>query len=304
MSKTIILDMLQKVKPNIDIPSKYEYLYDPKKKNLTIVVKAEGLMANMQDDEGAFDSWAIALKYYLKDEINTITIDWECDLCKNDKGYYHYNRFVYRLSKFIQTYSWTRSAKNIPAIPALLYCNVGIKEAADISEHEIGSEGWIECKYVNEHSIGYDTMNHQFPVGLFDGKVSRNTHYTTGQKSAIDIWAIKENCLSVFELKKPGNKPLGIISELMFYTNVLDDILSHRIMYELNESTNKSVKNDIRGFGMFYEAYSTGKIKSIEAVFLANNLHALISNELIDFINDSPRWHYKNISFIHKLVDE
>ena len=199
MSKTIILDMLQKVKPNIDIPSKYEYLYDPKKKNLTIVVKAEGLMANMQDDEGAFDSWAIALKYYLKDEINTITIDWECDLRKNDKGYYHYNRFVYRLSKFIQTYSWTRSAKNIPAIPALLYCNVGIKEAADISEHEIGSEGWIECKYVNEHSIGYDTMNHQFPVGLFDGKVSRNTHYTTGQKSAIDIWAIKENCLSVFE---------------------------------------------------------------------------------------------------------
>ena len=91
MSKTTVLDMLQKVKSTFDIPSKYEYLYDTMKKNLTLVVTVEGLMANMQDDEGAFDSWAIALKYYLKDAVNTITIDWERDLCKGDKGYYHFN---------------------------------------------------------------------------------------------------------------------------------------------------------------------------------------------------------------------
>lgn len=303
MNKTIVLDLMQKVKITFDVTSEYEYHYDPKEKNLTLVVSVKGLKANMQDDASAFESWAIVLKYYLKDEVNTITIDWERDLCRGESGYYHYNRFVYRLSKFVQTYSWARSAKNIPVIPDLLYCNVGNGEAAVISKHEIGSEGWLECKYVMEHSCEYDVMNHQFPVGLFDGKVSRETHYTTGYKSAIDIWAIKGNCLSIFELKKADNKLLGIISELMFYTNVLDDILSHRIMYEHNASTQKAIKNDIRGFKMFYEAYSTGKIKSIESVFLADNLHPLISNELIDFINDSPRWHSKNISFKHKLVD-
>lgn len=303
MSKTIVLNMLQKIKSTFDIPSKYEYLYDSKEKNLTLVVTVKGLKANMQDDEGAFESWAIVLKYYLKDDVNTITIDWERDLCKGEEGYYHYNRFVYRLSKFVQTYSWARSAKNIPTIPNLLYCNVGDGEAADISKHEKDSEGWLECKYVMEHSNEYDVMNHQFPVGLFDSKVSRATHYTTGQKSALDIWAIKGNNLTVFELKKADNKPLGIISELMFYTNVIDDILSHRIMYEISAKTKKAVKNDIRGFRMFYEAYATGKINSIESVFLADNLHSLINNELIDFINDSPRWRYKKISFKHKLVD-
>ena len=34
----------------------------------------------------------------------------------------------------------------------------------------------------------------------------------SGGKSAIDIWAIKNDCLSVFELKEPRNRPLGISS--------------------------------------------------------------------------------------------
>lgn len=63
-----------------------------------------------------------------------------------------------------------------------------------------------------DHSVEYDVIDHQFPVGIFHDKVSRTTHYTTGGKSAIDIWAIKNDCLSVFELKEPRNRPLGISS--------------------------------------------------------------------------------------------
>lgn len=297
MSKTTILELLQKVKPNADIPSQYEYIYDSKKKDLTLRVKIKGLKSNMQDDEAAFESWAIALKYYLKDIIDTVTIDWERDFVKGEEGYLHYNRFVYRLLKFVQTYSWAKSAKSIPTIPSQLYCNIGRTVAADKSKHIKNSEGWLECQYVDDHSSEYDVMNHQFPVGLFDGKVSGTTHYTTGQKSAIDIWAIKGSCLSIFELKKADNKPLGIISELMFYTNVLDDILSHRIMYEANENTKYAIRNNIRGFKNFCEAYSSGIINHIDSVFLADNLHTLLTDELICFINDSPRWKYKNITF-------
>ena len=305
MNKKLIKELLTKVMPNADIPSFYGYIYDKEIKNLTLLVKIKGLKANMQDDEASFDSWAIALKYHLREYIETITIDWERDFSNGEDGILHYNRFVYRLAKFVQTYSWARSARTIPAIPTMLYCNVGTEEAASADKHSLGSEGWLECKYVEEHSMDYDVINHQFPVGLFHEKVSGTTHYTTGRKSAIDIWAIKDDCLSIFELKKPGNKDLGIISELMFYTNIVDDILSHRIMYEEESKNVKlAVEGDIRGFKKFYEVYEKGSINKIESIFLADNLHPLLSDELIDFINDSPRWKYKNISFKHKKIEK
>ena len=298
--KNKILGFLQEVKPGAEIPSSYDYSYDAAEKNLTLKLRVKGLKANMQDDEAAFESWAIALKFYLKDKINTVIIDWERDLTKGEDGYYHFNRFVYRLAKFVQTYSWARSAKMIPCIPSLLYCNIGKKEAADITKHIANSEGWLECKYMQDHSNEYDEINQQLPVGLFERKVGRDTIYTTGGKSAIDIWAIKGHCLSIFELKKPGKNPLGIISELMFYTNVLDDIMSHRIMYEMNDETQDAMRRNIRGFRTLYEAYSKGLINSIEAIFLADELHMLLSEDLIEFINESARFKYKNISFSYK----
>ena len=303
MNKKLIKELLTKVMPNADIPSSYGYIYDKEIKNLTLLVKIKGLKANMQDDEASFDSWAIALKYHLREYIETITIDWERDFSNGEDGILHYNRFVYRLAKFVQTYSWAHSAKPIPVIPTTLYCNIGREKAASIDKHSPESEGWLECKYVMDHSMEYDVINHQFPVGIFHEKVSRTTHYTTGGKSAIDIWAIKNDCLSIFELKEPKNKPLGIISELMFYTNILDDILSHRIMYEESKNVEYAVKHDIRGFKKFHEAYEKGTINKIESIFLANNLHPLLSNGLIDFINDSPHWKYKNISYKHKVID-
>ena len=303
MGKNYILNLLKKVKPNADIPSTYGYSYNKRAKDLTLLVKVKGLIANMQEYEAAFDSWAIALKYYLKEDVKTITIDWERDFSEGENGYLHFNRFVYRLAKFVQTYSWAHSAKPIPAIPTTLYCNIGRTEDANIEKHSQESEGWLECKYVMDHSMDYDVINHQFPVGIFHEKVSRTTHYTTGQKSAIDIWAIKDDCLSIFELKEPDNYGLGIISELMFYTNILDDILSHRIIYEESKNVEYAVKHDIRGFKKFHEAYEKGTINKIESIFLANNLHPLLSDGLIDFINDSPRWKYKNISYKHKVID-
>ena len=89
----------------------------------------------------------------------------------------------------------------------------------------------------------------------------------------------------------------------MFYTNILDDILSHRIIYEESKNVEYAVKHDIRGFKKFHEAYEKGTINKIESIFLANNLHPLLSDGLIDFINDSPRWKYKNISYKHKVID-
>ena len=69
MEKNYILNLLKKVKPNAYIPSTYGYSYNKRTKNLTLFVKIKGLKANMQFDEAAFDSWAIALKYHLREYI-------------------------------------------------------------------------------------------------------------------------------------------------------------------------------------------------------------------------------------------
>lgn len=134
---------------------------------------------------------------------------------------------------------------------------------------------------------------------------AQDTHYSPGNKSAIDIWAIKNDALYLFELKKPGNKPLGIISEIMYYTNVVNDLLSHRINYErLEESTNikKAVQKNYRNFKVFYEAYMNGSIRSINSILLAREIHPLITEGLLDFVNESPRWKYLNIRFSSRTL--
>jgi len=255
----------------------------------------------MQDNGSAFESWAIALRFYLDDNIKTITIEWE-DVLNNDNNY-HFNRFVYRLSKFIQTFEWASTAKPIPQIPSVLVCNYPNKDAAKTEVHSVGSEGWIECKYVEKYGFDYDVMNHQLPVGIFSGKVDKNTHFTTGQKSAIDIWAIKDNNLYIFELKKPGNNVLGVISELMFYTNVLQDIMSHRILYQHDAKMQVAIKKNFRGFKNLYESYMSGNIENINAVILADTIHPLIKPELLDFINKSARLKYCRINYSTKKVE-
>lgn len=284
-----------------ELPEYYSYYLDRRHKNLTLVLTEKGLKANMQDNESAFESWALVLKFYLKDIIKTVTIDWE-ESSINIEGNLHFNRFVYRLTRFIQSYDWAYSMKPIPQIPSILVCNCPNGGAAKAEDHKEGSEGWIECKYVEKHRAEYDIMDHQLPVGIFHDKVSKTTHYTTGQKSAIDIWAIKTGELNIFELKKPKNIVLGIISELMFYTNIIHDIMSHRILFQKDAKMQKAISENYRGFGDFYNAYQSGCIQKINAILLAESFHPLIKPELLDFINDSVRLKYCRISFTMKKV--
>lgn len=298
-----IKKMLKSKVPSADLPTKYEYNLDRKKKSLTITVKFKSMSENMQKDEAAFDSWAIALKYYLKEYLDIIIIDWE-DVHDNVSLSLqtHCNRFFYRLAKFVQTYDWVKCAKTIPDIPTILMCNFGLKEAAKKEKHLDDSEGKLECEYVERHIKEYDVLDHQFAVGLFKGTVSKTTYYTPGGKSAIDIWGVKGDQFYIFELKIPTNKPLGIISELFFYTNVIDDLLSHRLMYESGKKRDNAIANNYRNFSEFYKYYQNGCIKGITSVFLADNLHTLLTDELIGFINDSARWKYKNIVFESRKV--
>ena len=298
----LLKNMLSRKTEVSDLPQEYTYKIDKQKKSLVLTLSKKGLTANMQDNGSALESWAIALRFYLDDIIQTVTIDWET-IPNTNISNLHFNRFVYRLSLFVQTYDWVLSANPIPQIPSVLVCNFPNGEAANTKKHKEGSEGWIECKYIEKYGLCYDTMDHQLPVGIFHDKVSKNTHYTTGKKSAIDIWAIKDKNLYIFELKKPGNNVLGIISELMFYTNVIHDIMSHRIRYQYDAKMQVALKRNFRGFRNLYKAYTDGEIKNINAIILADTTHPLIQSSLLNFINDSARLKYCRIYYSMEKVE-
>ena len=68
--------------------------------------------------------------------------------------------------------------------------------------------------------------------------------------------------------KAKGNNKVGIISELLYYTNMVSDILNGRFSFEPNSK-------DYRGVETLKK--SIGKIKHLEGVFLTDTLHPLIS---------------------------
>ena len=102
---------------------------------------------------------------------------------------------------------------------------------------------------------------------------------------------------------KADNKVLGVISELMFYTNILHDIMSHRIQYQNNSKLKNTVRNNYRGFGELYRSYICGNIQKINSIILADKTHPLISPSLLDFINESARLKYCRINYSMKKVD-
>lgn len=293
MKKIEFLEKIKKEGVNriCDLPKEYDYSLS--KKVLTLKLSKKGVCENMQTDCSAFESWALALKHYCRKFVDTIVINWDDPDIINE----HYNRFIYRLTRFIQTYEWATTNKTIPPMPSLLYCSAPNSEAAPKEKHKKGDEGRIECEYVEKNVKTYDVIDHQLPVGLFDGVVKDTTHFTPGRLSQIDIWAINGDTLKIFELKRPKNNPLGIISELMFYTNVVNDLLSHNILIS-EEKAKKAVMKHYRSFDKFYEAY-TGrrKINQIKAVFLADELHPLINEDMLELINNSVRLKRFNITF-------
>lgn len=297
-------DYLASINLRIDLPSDINFSINTDAKELILTLSKKGLTDNMQTDSAAFESWAILLKTRLNDVIDKVKITWNVEFDENkDSGKFHYNRVMYRLYKFIRTYPWAYTDKKCLIYPNLA-CNCPNGNAASREQLKQDTEAIIEYDFVQKHQKDFDYINHQLPVGLFRDVVSKDTHYTTGKHSCIDIWAVKNGELFIFELKKPNNNPLGIISELMLYVNIIDDILRHQIQYIPYKVTPKALKNDYRGFKEFYDLYTSGTIKKINAVFLAETLHPLLTKDVIATINDSARLKYSHIEFSYQPIGE
>jgi len=286
---------------------------------------------NMQTDSAAFEGWAVVVYthyvkpfYYgekiiiLKTEEN-LKFEKEIDFTT---GNGHYHRFLYRAMRFAEQYpNWFVLDKNLKEVikefknsfdSIEFVNNYPSKETGKNDELSIGltTESGVE-KYLVENSIegkallkkaGLKTerLFRQLPVGLFrEKKKAGNSLFTRG-KSAIDLWSTDENKIAIFELKT-DNKMIGIITELFFYTNYVNDVFIEKNNIIPEKTTQEIEKN--RGYPLLTEKCEN---KKIESYFLSNAMHPLITETEIELLNNNINngFKYGNLCYQFTLKAE
>jgi len=233
MKNNEILKLLPKIKElkSVRLPSSINFSLE--KKCLSVIVS--DATGNMQENKSAFEGWIICFKSWLPGEIDKVELEWAPSMEK--KKIEHYNRFLFRVIKFQKMYNWFSVAKkNISEVqrfshiiqrPDLVMNFPGSLKQGSNSENKI--EDKIESLFVAEPQkllktrFNLETLNQQLPTGVFIEKKSAGTRLFTGQKSAIDLWGLSADELSIFELKY-NNIRVGIISELLFYLYLMDAV--------------------------------------------------------------------------------
>lgn len=265
---------------------------------LHITMTTTGLMENMQTDVAAFEGWAVAIKTICPDLANKVIIAWEhpseTAQKENKTGVPHYNRFIYRAIRFCENYDWAslnpldnKAEEYYDKIKNELPRWVVNYPTKDAKEDVEGEEAQLEIslhKFLSEHL----QSDHQLPMGLFVDKKSEQNKRTPAGKSQIDLWSLDNNTFTVYELKKDDNIKVGIISELMFYVNVIKDINEEIIKYPEEAVNNKNV----RSLEIILEKIPSNKELKVKGVFLANCLHKIITikqDNLMNLLNNNKR---------------
>lgn len=247
--------------------------------------------ANMQQSGTAFEGWALALKRWLPTDVAMVELGWGFTGADSDP---HYQRFLYRTKKFQSLFKdwFVIAAANCAEFGRLkteaagqdFILNVASKPRAlepagecDCMSCAQSSEHKLECHIVRNQEalcklLSVDALDRQLPVGLFrDGvKAAPANEIFPRCKSAIDIWGVNKSDrkLFLFELKKWGNIPLGVMSELFFYSFVMADVQAKCFRFEKP----------------CYEIEST---EAIAAYILALEWHPLIDGGMLGIVNEA-----------------
>ena len=245
-----------------------------------IVLSKEGVEeANMQADAAAFEAWALVLHGYAK--AKRVQLAWRG---ANPSRPHHAWRFRFRAHHFARLFSpWFCLEGTIPPAfePAVSYLlNVENKPrqgpapafSKDLKERQledaIARHPVISRRFSQE--FGLESWGQQLPVGVFRERVAKSTSHAVSPRgsAAVDLWGISEDTLQIFELKKfPGKsraQPLGILSELFFYTMLMRAVQQKALAFSRDRAKD----------GAFRRIAET---KRIRAWLLAPQFHPLIA---------------------------
>ncbi len=295
---------------------------------ITLRFNEDAIKKNMQTDDNAFESWILAMvalgKYDPFFHCNYSVTFYKLDKSHADAGdeerveWQHYQRFLFRLNQFFELFGtqWfllndedRKLAASSEYFKYELKCNTGggLRDIPpDMSKIDMDklSESQLEW-FLSKHSKSDRFKNsipktfttgevyRQFPIGIFKQKVSKECSLFPSGKACIDLVAVGGDDTSfwIFELKKKGNKALGIVSELLFYVAIVGDIITGNIAVDRPKDTD------------CYNPQLLRDKTAINACFLAPDFHPLFLNSIIDILNDAFRLSGKRIPVIfHKAV--
>ena len=234
----------------------------------------KGLIDNMQTEPAAFESWALIIRAAFASEgvFVKVRIDGEKPNKLAKKDEMHYNRFLYRICKFVEIFEWvyTDDFEREIAIFKDAHKNMVLNVPKSEAKVEAAKgEATMERYFCEDNQYLYDDdcINHQLPVRIFDDEVKEAKAITA--RGFIDAWAIKGGTFYVFELKLDNNRSVGAISEIMFYVNVIHDVMAHKINILSNSKH--------RSFDKIKALYDSGKCSEIIGRIIARQYHPLLA---------------------------
>lgn len=266
-------------------------VFDLEDSVLTMTVKKP--YSNMQRNESAFEAWAIILKSVFGKRISKVVLEIKSDkpIPINDG---HYNRFLWRIHNFSQMYSWFDPGTCQVVVDDFMN-NVFVKPIVNIPTEDRkevkrdDGERKVESLFVRDSKPYYsqlknliraDSIQNQFPVGLFNKEIHKSNKIFTGGSSAIDMLGYKnDNIIHLIELKTGDNDDLGIISEFLFYLFIIyGTFISGNIKYpdEYHADT----------FQKYTEFHSKNSITEIHGHLLFEKIHPMIDKKVVKLLND------------------
>lgn len=277
-------EIFNRLGTRITSPGRMDFILT--KRVLFIALKAKDICENMQTNNSAFESWMLCIKTQLDKEIDRVMLNWES--CETKEG--HYNRFMYRVMKSCDYFEWfsvdKSKEKELAAFKILFETSHFILNYPESNAKETvvdKSEAYFERKLLDSGSlyknVEFDCKDQQLPVGVFIEKKSKDSAFLTRGHSAIDLWGIKGDEFWIFELKYK-NKMVGLVTELLFYMWLCEDMVKHKFRYDINGKV-----PSIRSFDKLYVFIKGDKARKIIGVMLYDEVHPLIDENLIDFLN-------------------
>ncbi|PKN19270.1 MAG: hypothetical protein CVU71_07105 [Deltaproteobacteria bacterium HGW-Deltaproteobacteria-6] len=293
--------------PNLKWPRDIEVIEESGK--ITLRINENAIQSNMQCNVSAFEGWLLVLKEFVyKGYKFSVEFPKINKTNKTNKTtWQHYQRFLFRLSFFDSLYGkgshepWFELSDPIKERlnsdclytkyrnEGRLQSNIGkngrgkgkdnpTKNLSELSETEIE---WRLCKGGADKDCLVSSFNtgdiyRQFPACVFHDAVLDDNALFPGKKACVDLVADSgdEKSFWIFELKKKGNTPLGILSELLFYTAIVRDMIAGHVR------TQKPSDKDC------YDSTNLVKNKErINACFLAPDFHPLLIEPIINRLN-------------------
>ncbi|MCG2766877.1 MAG: hypothetical protein L6435_00630 [Anaerolineae bacterium] len=286
-NKAVITALRKACSPSVALPSQVHFMMEGD--NCNIYMSAYLTCGNLQTDSAAFEGWALALRTWLG---CTVSMSWTP---AKDVKDLHYQRFLYRMIRFDEAAGWFSVADNCKQYlndslvlkpggtpreaPGYFLVNVpgnrkeveidnATWELSELTENELENRFFLRPQSLLDCIGWHADILKQIPVGVFAEEVSRSSRVFPGAGGKVDLGAVDESRgVALFELKKPGNRKVGSISELLFYAHVVRDIQLGTFGYEERKQGAKERR--------------ISESSSVTGFILADQLHPLLDNEAL-----------------------